>query len=105
MRELKTKDVFKMSRILKKLDIKADFDIDAGDEKWDEKVGMAMLVKIAENIHLAEKEVNDFLGDLIGKTADEFAELTFKEARQVIDEFKKLDGVMDFFKLAGSSMK
>ena len=105
MRELKTKDVFRMSKILKKLNLKADFDIETNDEKWDEKVGMAMIIKVGENLYMAEAEVNEFLGDLIGKTAEEFSELTLKESKKVMNDFKKLDGVADFFKLAGLSMK
>ena len=105
MRELNTNDVFKMSRILSKLNLKMDFDIDDKDDKWDEKFGLSIIQKIAENIHLVQNEVNDFLGDLNGMSADEFGKLPLKKSIAIMKEFKSLDGVADFFKLAGRSMK
>ena len=97
MRELKTSDIYKMSKILKKMNIK----IEVKDKMTQTQMGVEMIQKIAENIHLAEKEVNEFMGDLIGISASEFSELTIKETKGYIDEFKKLEGIADFLKLAG----
>lgn len=105
MRELNTNDIFKMSRILGKLNLKMDFEIDNEDENWDEKLGVSLLQKIAENLHLVQTEVNDFLGDLCGMSGEEFGKLPIKQTMKHIKEFQKLDGVADFFKLAGRSMK
>jgi len=101
MRQLITNDVFKMSKILKKLNLNFDFNIDSKDKNWDEKFGVEIIKKIAENAHLAQNEINDFLGELAGITGDEFGKLPIKDAIKIINEFKNLDGINDFFKSAG----
>ena len=96
MRELKTQDVFKMSRILKKMDIKIDV-----DNKTQTQVGAEVILKTGENLHLAETEINEFMGSLIGIPAKEFAELPLAKASEYLEEFKNLPGIANFFKLAG----
>ncbi len=103
MRNLKTNDVFKMSRILTKLNLKLNLDL-SEDEMWDEKLFVAIIQKIAENLHLVQDEVNDFLGDLVGLTGDEFGNLDIEKALGYIKEFKSLPGVTGFFKSAGQLM-
>lgn len=100
MRNLIMSDVYKMSKILGKMHLKLDT-----KGKGQEEVGAEMAVKFAENLHMAEAEVNDFLGSLIGITGDDFGKLGFMEAAKYIDEFKNLDGVADFLKLAGRLTK
>ena len=96
LRSLKAGDLYPMSKILKKMGIK----IDASDGKTQQQVGAEFIITVFENIHLAEKEVNEFLGSLISLTADEFAELPFDEIIEVIKEFKQLPGILSFFKQA-----
>ncbi len=98
MRQLTTNDVFKMSRILKKLNI----NLQSGT---DEEIGINLLVQIAENAHLAQTEINEFLGSLNNMTGEEFGNLPLKESMAVMNEFKKLDGIVDFFSLVGQSTK
>jgi hypothetical protein len=62
MRPLKTMDIFKMSKILKKLNVKLDV-----DEKITQKqMGAQIIQRVVENLHLAENEVNAFLAELVG---------------------------------------
>ena len=97
MRQLTTNDVFKMSRILKKINIDLD------SKGTDEEIGMKLLMQIAENAYLAQNEINDFFGDLVGMTGEEFGNLPIKESMAIMSEFKQLDGVADFFSLVGQS--
>lgn len=97
MRQLKTNDVFLMSRILKKINI--DLDINGTDEE----VGIKLLMEVAENAYLAQNEINEFFGDLVGMTGEEFGNLPLKESMAIMNEFKKLDGINDFFTLVGQS--
>jgi len=99
MRQLTTNDVFKMSRILKKININLD------SNGTDEEVGIKLLMQIAENAYLAQNEINEFLGSLNGMTGEEFGNLPIKESLAVMNEFKKLDGIVDFFSLVGQSTK
>lgn len=104
MRQLITNDVFKMSRILKKLELKLN--IENKDEKfWDENLAMELITKIAENAYLAQNEINDFIGDLAGMSGEEFGKLPMKESLKIIKQFKELDGISDFFKFAGQAAK
>ena len=97
MRQLKTNDVFLMSRILKKININLE------SKGTDEEIGMKLLIQVAENAYLAQNEINEFLGGLTGMTGEEFGSLPLKESLAIMSEFKKLDGVVDFFKLVGQS--
>lgn len=104
MRQLKTNDVFKMSRILEKLELK-NIEFDKTSENADEQFAITLLFKIAENAHMAQNEINDFMGDLCGMKGEDFGELPITEALKYIEEFKNLDGVASFFKYAGQLTK
>ena len=61
-------------------------------------------MKILENLHLAQSEVNDFVGDLCGMSGEEFGNLPITESIQKIKEFRSLDGLESFFEYAGQLM-
>ncbi|SMC39397.1 hypothetical protein [Papillibacter cinnamivorans] len=110
MRQLQTNDIFRMSRIFKKLSIKAaDVEMETAEGKTpdnaDEKLALAVILKVVENLHLAQAEINDFLGDLVGITGEEFGVLPISETIQYIKEFKELDGIADFFARVGQWTK
>jgi len=100
LRELVTGDIFKMSRILQILNLSMDF---KGKEQ--EQVGGELMMAIAANLHKAENEIAEFIGDLAGITAQEFKELPIDESMKLLAGFKDLKGVRDFFRLAGRSMQ
>lgn len=99
MRQLQTNDLFSMSRILKKLDLKFE------DSETDEELVLDLIKKVAENAYMAQTEINNFLGELSGMTGEEFGKLPLKESLAIIKEFKQLDGINDFFKSAGQLTK
>ena len=109
MRQLVTNDIFKMSRIFKKLNIRLDEILGIGkkenDDASDEKFAINLIQKLAENACLAQDEINDFIGSLSGMTGEAFGNLLIKESQEIIKQFRELDGVADFFKLAGRLMK
>jgi hypothetical protein len=109
LRNLKTADIFKMSKILKKMGLKVDTtfkEIDStGKEitkdKSQQQVGAELILSVFENIHMAELEVNEFLADLAGMKAAEFAELPIEQTMEIMAEFKQIPGLASFFKTAG----
>ena len=96
MRSLKTSDIFVMSRILKKMNI----DLDIKDGMTESQAGAMFIQKIAENLYLAENEVNEFMGELVGMSGEEFNELDIEQTFKYFNEFKNQKGLKTFFKLA-----
>lgn len=96
VRQLKTSDVFKMSKILKKINL--NISVEKGMTQ--EQVGFAILNQVVSNLHLAEKEVSEFLGDMVGISGKEFEELPIDQSLDIINQFKNLDGIESFLKLA-----
>ena len=96
MRELKTKDIFKLSKILKKMELKIG---DVAGKKQ-EQVGAELILEVFENLHLAEAEVNELLADMVSMTVSEFEELEIDKTMDIIKEFKNVKGLSSFFKQA-----
>jgi len=83
IRELKTSDIFKVSKILKKMNLKLE-----GEKQ--EEVGKNLIMSVFENLHLAEDEVNEFVGGLVGLKPEEFAELPLPESIKIIMDLKEI---------------
>ncbi len=96
MRNLKAKDVFAMSKILKKMNIKNDLDPTG---KTQAQFGQEFFMTILENIGNAEDEFNAFFADLVGISKEEFAELGFDEVFEILEQFKEQDGIKRFLQL------
>ena len=97
MRKLKAKDVFSMSKILKKMDLKGKLARTEGQTQ--EEFGQQFFMTILESIGDAEGEFNSFLGELVGLTEEEFANLDMEELFQIFEQFKAQDGIKSFFQL------
>lgn len=97
MRSLKTSDIFAMSKILKKMDLKIKIPADATPTE----IGILLFQKIFENVHLAETEVNSFLADLVGMSPEEFGNLPLEDTLEIFRLFKEQKGFSNFLKLAG----
>lgn len=97
MRPLKTSDIFKMSKILKKLNVK----LDVGEKTTQQQMGVQMIQKVVENLHLAEQEVNAFLAELVGLEEKVFADLPIEDTIQIIGLFKEQKGLASFLSVAG----
>lgn len=96
MRPLKTSDIFKLSKILKKLNVK----LDVNDKTTQQQVGVQMLQRVAENLHLAEDEVNTLLAELVGIDVKVFAELPIEDTLKIISLFKEQKGLASFLSVA-----
>ena len=102
MRQLITNDLYKMARILKKLGLKPDdIKIDWNSDDADQEIILALIIKAVENFGTLETEINDFMGGLCDMTGKEFGELPISRYKGLIEEFKQLEGVADFFERAG----
>jgi hypothetical protein len=101
MRNLKLKDAFAVSRILKKMHIRPDIVEGMSEQQF----GTELVMKFVENIGEAEEEVLAFIADLKGMEPDKLAELDFEEAATLIEDFKNLKGLQGFFTQVGKLMK
>lgn len=98
MRPLKTLDIYAMSKILKKLNVK----LDVNEKTTQQQLGVQMFQRVAENLHLADSEVNAFLAEMVGIKAKEFNELPIEDTLKIISLFKEQKGLASFLKLAGA---
>jgi len=108
VRRLGWGDTFKLSKILKKMNLKIDTSEIANKidpTQPPEKVGLQAILPIflqaLENLHLAEVEINDFLGSLVGISGQQFDELSMEEGLSVINQLASQKGIADFLKSAG----
>lgn len=98
LRKLKTSDIFKVSKIIKKMGIKKELNL--AEKKTQVETGAELIITIFENLHLAEDEVNMFLADLSGMTKEEFENLEIEKVIEIINEFKNTSGIASFLKSA-----
>jgi len=96
IRELETNDIYAMSNILEKMNLK----INATEEKTQKQVGAEFILMVFTSLHLAKDEVNNFMGSLAGMTGEEFGKLPLKKSFEIIQEFKKIPDLLSFFKQA-----
>lgn len=102
MRKLGMRDIYPMSKILKKLGLKLNSLNDDGTKKSQTQLGAEMILSVAENIHLVQNEVNELLGSLVGITGEEMNELDLEDGLTIIALFKNQKGVANFLKSAGA---
>ncbi|AAK78044.1 hypothetical protein BJV85_000100 [Clostridium acetobutylicum] len=108
MRNLKTSDLFSLSRILKKMNIKDELKRLAANitgtpkerKKAEKELEIDMIMLFIENISNAEQETYKFLADLSGKTPQEISEQAPKETISMIKEVFSKEGFNDFLSLA-----
>jgi hypothetical protein len=96
MRNLKSLDIFAMSKILKKMDIKGELN---SEGKSAEEFGRDFFITIMENIGDAEVEFNKFFSSLIGISPEEFADLEIEDMFEIFEQFKAQDGIKRFLQL------
>jgi len=107
MRGLKTSDIYVMSKILKKLNLKMNVDLNKykGKKISQEDAGKEMMIDLLktalENLSDAENEVNTFLASLVGLKAKEFSNLPIEDTFEIIGLFKEQKGLKNFLKQAG----
>lgn len=101
MRALGFKDVFTVSRILKKMNLKVEFQKGMSESQ----MGTMFIQAFIENIGSAEKEVTGLLADLKGLKEPEIEKLTLDETFDMIMEFKEMPGLQSFFTRVSGLMK
>lgn len=108
MRRLNGNDVFKMSKILKKINVSLDMEgittSNLDVESVQINAGISMFKSALENLHLAQYEVNEFLGSLVGCSAEEFGNKDLDEYTDVVIEFKEMIEGSNFLKLVKKLM-
>ena len=109
MRKLKTADMFSLSRILKKMNVKKEIKEIATNvsglakkdkEKAEQLMQIDLMMIFVENIGSAEKEINKLLGELTGKTAKEIEALELPELMKLFKELINQEGVGNFLSQA-----
>lgn len=108
IRKLKGKDLFKFTKILRKLGVKDEIKgvisgFNAKGKKKNEileQLGTDVIFTIIERLDLAETEISEFMGELLGMKAEEWLDL---ELEEMMESFRLLlteDGFASFFKQA-----
>lgn len=121
LRELQSKDVFIMSRIISKIGIKefkSCFETEEVQkliaEGTDaaasvERIGLSVMVDIAgvvlSNVTHAEQDIYSLLADLSGKTVKDIAELDMVVFAEMIIDVVQKDQFKDFIKVVSKLFK
>lgn len=104
MRELKLKDIYKLSAIIDKMQVKADLNklMDDAKQQSDAQayIGGQMIMILISRLHMAQKEVSTFLADLTDKTAEELDNLSIKEVTNLFKELFSQNDMSGFFNSA-----
>ncbi|MDQ0417924.1 hypothetical protein J2Z48_002108 [Croceifilum oryzae] len=102
MRELQLEDLFKFTRILRKLDIKKEIQsLDFQNVENDSTgIGIQVFWLLLENSDKAEKEVYEFLASVAGVTPQEMKTMSLSQLGELIQEFQKIPGLANFFRSA-----
>ncbi|AGK97626.1 hypothetical protein [Clostridium pasteurianum] len=113
MRSLLTQDLFPLTRIVKKMNIKNDIKAIAKDLsglsdeeklKVKDSLNIDLMMLFIENIGSAEKEIYKLLSNLSGKTEKEIAEQKLIETIDMLKEIFNDDQFDDFFGVAVKSL-
>lgn len=108
-RNLKTKDLFSLTRIIKKMNMKAEIKELAKDitGKSDEEKKAAeqglkadLMLMFIENIGNAESEIYKLLGNLSGKQPKEIEDQSLKDTFKMIEELFSEENFGDFLSTA-----
>jgi hypothetical protein len=103
IRELKTKDIFLISKIAKKIEIHKLIKIpnieemqEIDKENAKKQIGIDLFLLVFENIYLAEKEVMELISNLTGLNNIEIDALSFKELKEIISSIFKSEELVSF---------
>lgn len=96
MRQLKTSDIFRLSSIIRKLNLKKE--LASLNTKNAEQFGLQFFLLLFENLDQAEDEITSFLADLSGKKPEEFKEMSLEELAKFIEKLRQVKGLGDFFR-------
>jgi hypothetical protein len=104
MRELRLKDIYKLSSIIDKMQIKVDINKILDDAKKtpdaQSYVGGQMAIILVSKLHLAQKEMSSFLSDLTELKPDDIDNLSIPEAIQLFKDLFSKNDMSSFFNSA-----
>lgn len=109
IRKLKTADLFSLSRIIKKMDIRDEIkglarDITglSGEEKKEvgEELSINLSLLFMENVGNAEKEIYKLFASLVDKTVEEIEEMELDKFFELIQELFNQEGFENFLSKA-----
>jgi enoyl-[acyl-carrier-protein] reductase (NADH) len=93
MRKLQTEDMFLLSEIIDKMDLKIDI-----KDKTQAEAGLELVLQLVKKAYKTKEEIKQLVSTLTGKTIEEVSAMSPKEMISTISEIMKQDGVLDFFK-------
>jgi len=93
MRKLETDDMFLLSEIADKMDVKIDV-----KGKSQEEAGTELIFFLVKKAYKAKDEIKQLVATLTEKTPEEVSKMSPKELITSVKEILKQDGVLDFFK-------
>lgn len=96
IRGLIYKDIFPMSKIISKLNLKFKFDKGLTQEE----IGIELATRVLGGLHLAEKDITDFISSLLQIKPKELEALGFDAFFDVFIQLSKSEEFDRFFKLA-----
>ena len=106
IRELRTKDTFALSRILRRIEfdrLVALFKMMTSESEADEKkdnameVGLALFELVVTHYADLENDLTAFLGELTGMTPAEFAEVPLLDFKDVLLQLARAPEMAGFF--------
>lgn len=109
MRNLKTSDLFKLSRIIKKMNIKNEIkglakditgDTSEGKKKAEQNLQIDLAMLFAENVGAAEKEIYKFFADLTGKSSTKIENMDLKDFMNLVQELFNEEDIGSFLSTA-----
>ena len=100
MKRLSIDEIYLLSEIADKMDVKVDLPDISGKNKDEiallqEQLGKKLMLQMFRKMHKAREEINELIKAITDKEANK---LSFKELKETITEVLKQEGVMDFFK-------
>lgn len=109
MRNLKTSDLFSLSRIIKKMNVKEDLRNLAQDvtgftkeekEKLNKTLQIDLLMLFVENLGSAEQEIYKLLGDLQNKSTKEIEAMDLDKFMELMKELLAQESLAKLFTMA-----
>jgi hypothetical protein len=104
MLELKGKDLFLLSKIIEKMDIKTKIPLMKYSEDKEEqeainkKFGIELVVVLVESIYKAEQDIYKLLSNVTKKDIKQIEEMSFKELKDLVTELFSSEEFTSFFK-------
>lgn len=99
MRELRNEDMYLLSEILDRMDLKMPtLKKDDGAKKTREELGADVVLSIVRKVHLAKDQINQLLANVMEKDLSEVKQMSLAETGSSIAKLFGKAGIADFFK-------